>query len=498
MKAIILARVSTKDQEEGHSIPAQVRRLTEYTARKGLEVLHVFQLTESSNKENRKKFNQVLTLIKNSDQTLALVTDTIDRLQRSFRETPILDDLRKQGKLELHFLRENLVINKDSNGTQLTQWDMGVVFAAIYIRQISDNVKRSKEQSTKNGQWTAKAPFGYKNVILPSDKKFIEIDPDSAAFVIKMFELYGTGVHSFQTIADELNRLGMRNAMGNPIISSRVEVTLKNPFYIGKMRAKGELYPHQYTPLISEELFDRVQDIIAGHYKAPVHYAGKPILFRGLIKCGRCDCMVTGDIKKQKYTYYSCNNAKGLCTKVWVREEKLLDQIVGYLDKIRLTDRQIADIVVYLKQSYAHEQEFYNHSHATLRKEFDQVQSRISKLIDLHVDGKIDAEAYRLKLEEYKTRQREITHEMKSHVNADESCLIAAETVLGLAKRAKELFMSSKLDEKQQILNFVFSNLKLNGERLDLELKEPFSILAKLSDQPEWLPGQDSNLRPND
>lgn len=63
---------------------------------------------------------------------------------------------------------------------------------------------------------------------------------------------------------------------------------------------------------------------------------------------------------------------------------------------------------------------------------------------------------------------------------------------------AKELFMSSKLDEKQQILNFVFSNLKLNGERLDLELKEPFSILAKLSDQSEWLPGQDSNLRPND
>jgi len=42
MKAIILARVSTKEQEEdGHSIPAQVRRLTEYSVKKGLDVTRV-------------------------------------------------------------------------------------------------------------------------------------------------------------------------------------------------------------------------------------------------------------------------------------------------------------------------------------------------------------------------------------------------------------------------------------------------------------------------
>jgi DNA invertase Pin-like site-specific DNA recombinase len=34
MKAIILARVSTKEQEEGHSIAAQWLRLVDYCARK--------------------------------------------------------------------------------------------------------------------------------------------------------------------------------------------------------------------------------------------------------------------------------------------------------------------------------------------------------------------------------------------------------------------------------------------------------------------------------
>ncbi len=42
MKAIILARVSTKEQEEGHSIAAQRQRLVDYCARKGLKVIKTF------------------------------------------------------------------------------------------------------------------------------------------------------------------------------------------------------------------------------------------------------------------------------------------------------------------------------------------------------------------------------------------------------------------------------------------------------------------------
>lgn len=57
MKAIILARVSTKEQqEEGYSIPAQVRRLSEYAQKKQLTVYKTFQITESSSLDTRKEF----------------------------------------------------------------------------------------------------------------------------------------------------------------------------------------------------------------------------------------------------------------------------------------------------------------------------------------------------------------------------------------------------------------------------------------------------------
>jgi site-specific DNA recombinase len=487
MKAIILARVSSKEQEEGQSIPSQVRRLTEYPLKRDLQIENTIQITESSTKETRKQFDQILSFIKKAKQPIALITDTVDRLQRSFRETPLLDEMRRQGKLELHFLREGLVVNQNSNSAQLLQWDIGVLFASSYVRQLSDNVKRSKEQSVRNGDWITKAPFGYKNITLPTGKKTIEVDPVNAPFVIKMFEMYATGVHSFQTVADEMNKLGMLNAVGKPIGASRIEITLKNPFYYGIMRVKGEFYPHKYPPLILEWLFDQAQDVMDGHHKTPVHYAGHPILFRGLITCEHCGCTATGDIKKKKYIYYSCNNSKRTCKKIWTREEQLLAPLLEYFDKIRLTDAQIESVVVSLKQSYAHEQEFFKHSQETLRKELDQIQSRLSKLIDMHLDGGIDSETYHLKLEEYKKRQREITSEMKAHVNADETCLITAKTVLDLAKRAKEIFISSKMSEKQQLLNFVFSNLKLDGKKLLVTLREPFLTLCAMSHQPMCL-----------
>jgi L-rhamnose mutarotase len=178
---------------------------------------------------------------------------------------------------------------------------------------------------------------------------------------------------------------------------------------------------------------------------------------------------------------------------VWTREEDLLAPLMEQLERIQLPDAVIEEIIEYLKKAYAHEQAFFKTSQEALRKELDSIQNRLSKLVDMHLDGGIDSETYHSKLEEYKKRQREITSEMEAHVNADETCIITAKTVFDLAKRAKELFMSSKLGEKQQLLNFVFSNFQLEGKRLLVTLREPFLTLSTMPHQPVSLRMLDSN-----
>ena len=107
------------------------------------------------------------------------------------------------------------------------QWDIGVLFASSYVRQHSDNIKRSIEQGWRNGEWFSMAPFGYKHFVLSDGKKTIIIDTDTAHFVILMFQMYASGAHSLSTIADEMNRLGLRTSSGKPIVISKVERILK-------------------------------------------------------------------------------------------------------------------------------------------------------------------------------------------------------------------------------------------------------------------------------
>ena len=64
MKAVNLARVSTQEQEEGHSINAQIDRLVRYCERKNLQIIKTFEIIESSTSGERREFNKMLEFVK--------------------------------------------------------------------------------------------------------------------------------------------------------------------------------------------------------------------------------------------------------------------------------------------------------------------------------------------------------------------------------------------------------------------------------------------------
>jgi DNA invertase Pin-like site-specific DNA recombinase len=70
------------------------------------------------------------------------------------------------------------------------------MFARSYVLQLSDNVKRSKEQAVKSGNWIGLAPLGYIHVVDERGEKNILPDSDRAPFIVKLFELYATGNYS--------------------------------------------------------------------------------------------------------------------------------------------------------------------------------------------------------------------------------------------------------------------------------------------------------------
>jgi site-specific DNA recombinase len=491
MKAIILSRVSTKEQEEGYSIAAQRQRLVEYCARKSLDVIKSFELVESSTRGERKEFVAMLEFAKAQNETIAIVADAVDRFQRSFKESVLIDELIRREQVELHFYREGMVIGKGASSTDIMRWDFSVMGAKAYVLNLSENVRRSLEYKRRNGEWGGKAPLGYLNVRDSNNKSALVHDPERAFLVRMLFEDYAKGCFSISgDLVQKARDWDLRNKTRKRgyLSASQIQHILMNPFYYGMMLIKDKLYPHNYPPLISRELFDRCEAVRLGNSReTATRYSEKPFVFRGLIKCAVSGRTVTSDVKKGRHVYLICRDPADPEKKLFVREAEVLDQVKGVFRSIQIPPKLLNALLAHMKAGHEAETQFHRDAIAGLRREYDQVRARLAVLLDLRLDKSITGDEYDKKARELKERQTEIALRIEQHQKGEGDYRMTLETLISVASRAAELLERSKTEQKRELLAFVFSNLRLRGKKLEFSLRSPFDLMVNRVDHSSWL-----------
>jgi site-specific DNA recombinase len=505
-KAVILARVSSKEQEEGYSIDAQKHRLELYCARRSLEVIRTFEIIESSTQGDRKQFMALIRFAKDQKETIAIVADKVDRVQRSFKEYPLLDALVQQGKIELHFNTENYVIHKDSVSQERLMWSMGVIMAQSYIDSMRDNVKRSFDQKIRTGEWIAMSPIGYINVRDPHGRGTIIVDEARAPLIRRMFEEYATGAYTISDIHRRVMAWGLTNLRGQqkPPVLSQVHGMLNNPFYYGVMKIKGKLYQHRYPPIVSKATFDQCQAVMKGWHKKPYVFAGKEFVFRGLITCATTGRVVTADTKSKVYikdgryaewTYLRCWNPDNPEKIMWVREDKILAEVEDILRRIHIEPETKEMLCKHLQDTDQSERAFVRQQVGEWQKEYTLAQNRLNRLMDLLIDGTIHRDEFEKKKAQIREDQLTLEKNMAGARDGDDSFKDSMLALLDIISQAHALFKGSHVEEKRRLVNFLFANLKLKGPTLCYELRKPFDRMVDLTNSIEWLGRLDSNQR---
>lgn len=495
--AIILARVSSKEQEEGHSLDAQLSNLNLYAERKGLSVIKVFRIIESSTKGHRPEFDAMINFIKGRKDRVALIVDTVDRLQRSFRETPLLNDLMQQDKLELHFVKEGNVLTKDANSSQRLMWNMGVVMSQSYTDQLSDNVKRSIRHKTQNGEWNGIAPIGYLNAEDPvTGKNTVILDRERAFLVKRAFTEYSTGAYSITELHKKATQWGLITRKGSPVALPSFHKMLQNPFYYGIMKVKGGSYAHKYPPIIDKALFDACERIRLGNgiRKAPRQTKEEYVL-RGLLTCAVSGRKVTCDRKKGRYVYMICRDPANPGKKMNVKEEAVLEQVSEVFRSLEIPASVLGTTLDYIRQTHEAQTAYHRQAIQRLHQESESIDQKLNRLLDAYLDGtgSITKDIYAQKHQELRQRQLDIARELEQHHTGNDSFKTALVTLVTLASKAAELFECSNIDEKRQLIGFVFSNLQLKGSRLSYSLKKPFDLFVNVGADKEWRARRDSN-----
>ena len=266
-KAIIFARVSSQSQKEmGHSLDTQVYRLQAYCKQKNLEIIHEFQLCESSTSARQKSFLKVIDYIKEQQEPVALVVDSIDRLTRNFECSETINDLVEKGTLQVHLLKDGVIMDNSEAYKDMVCQEIQTLEAAMAktrhrIDKLVQGVKAAIEMKVKEGEYIGKAPIGYLNY-KNGKKQDIKLDEARTELVVKLFEEYATGKYDIKAMAVKANEMGLTTPTNKPITRTIVMRVLQNPFYTGFMSIKGVLYKHKYPAIISDELFATCKDVM--------------------------------------------------------------------------------------------------------------------------------------------------------------------------------------------------------------------------------------------
>ena len=505
-KAVIFARVSSKDQEDGYSIDAQLHRLNAYCDKRNLDIAKTFAVTESSTQGERKLFKDMLSYIKKQREPIALVTDKIDRLQRSFKDYPTLDTMIRNGKLELHFHVENQIIHKDSSSTERFIWSMGVVIAQNYTDQLSENVKRSVDQKVRQGEWIAVAPLGYINVRDEKGKAWITIDPERAPLIKRLFTDYASGIYTLSQMVDRAKTMGLKNRLGNQgyLPKANIHRILRNPFYHGLMKVRGELHPHAYDPIIDKAIFDQCQRVLDGWHKKPFQYRGLDFLFRGLITCATSGRTVTSDRKRKTYKngtqaewiYLRCANPDKPEKKMWVREEKIIGQVDSALNALCIPESLREKIINYIRLKDKSEQTSVQDMLKSLQTKQTRLTGQLERLLNLLMDETISKDDYSQKrstlIDEMASIQERMQSIKKSSCRSDRSM----SDLIMTTTQCVWSFEGSTMDQKRQILNLLFANLTMKGDKLLFSFNEPFNFLANSTKNRRWC-AQEHAVRTN-
>lgn len=492
MKAVIFARVSSKEQEiEGYSLDAQIDKLQEYAKRKELEVVKEFRITESSTKGERKLFHDALAYVKNTrkkgGERVAVIADKVDRLIRNFKDYPAINQLIEDDIAELHFAGEGSILSKESTSSDKFMWNMRIVMAQSYVDTMKDNVARSRKYKIKQGEICCLAPIGYVNVTKDrAEQSDVIFDPERFMLVRRLFVEYASGIYSIRELTRRAKEHGLRSRAGTPLSQTTINNMLKNRFYIGYATENGKEFEHRYERLIDDEVFYKCQAVMSKHKAKPAVTTKREFIFQGMLTCSKCGCMYSSEIKKEKYIYLRPSKKKGACDCYQINEETILEQVYSIFDSIYYPPELLEQIKEHIKQINREKNEYRDNRLKSLQKELERINQRLDGLIDMLLDKSITQDIYDRKVCECKDRKHEIASELNGLSDADGKFYESLSALICLTSNAGKIFRSSNIEQKRKLMSFLFSNLNVNGCELQYSLRKPFDILVNLPERKEW------------
>lgn len=517
IRAVIYARVSTKEQAEGGkiSIPSQLEECQKVIASRGWELVHEPYKDEGISGhllEERRGLQSLLEGARQHEFDLVVVKD-FDRFARNRAAATIVREELKELFIQTYSIATP-VEPKNPKLYDPTDDDLGIMvegysdtMSEIERNKIRRRMMMGKVAVAKAGKIPNNVPYGYKIYRWLDEKgkvhREIQVNEDQAKVVRSIFEDYVKGKGMLE-IAFQLNQKGLKAPRNQLWRRQAIKYILQNQTYTGKVLwgwrhadfkknqqrklrdHKGIIEKGQHKAIIPDEIFELAQKEkkIRGNSQK-----GRGKLSRGLLtgiaKCIRCGSGVnylTRHHKRKKKNpkwndttthEYLCSGYKysGICQRRVMSADKLeefvLNQIRNLINNPTARERLIFDRNIQISDDMKDD---YNYA-ARMLSEIPNKRKRIDDAYEAGIDPisvygekikKLNAEEnkyhavagdYQNQLQQFTERREELEKFTKSLEDFD------------------KLWDTSEFEEKKHFLRMIIKEIRAGNGKVLIDFR---------------------------
>ena len=472
VRAAPYARVSTDEQVEGYSIEGQLDSMRKYASDRGWQIIEEYvDAGFSARTDNRPAFKRMIADAKQGKFDVVLVLRG-DRFARNRMHAAMYKQLLKEVGVRVTSVTE--LIEKGTPSAVILE-GMNEVIAEWYSVDLSVKITDAKRRRAEKGLWNGPVPFGY----AVATEGTLAVIPDEGGILRRAFEMYASGCDTFQQIGTWLNqtehrpRVHRKDRKGRNYLWGKdtVKCMLTNAFYLGYVKHKDRLLPGKHEPIITQELFDKVQQVRKKHYRAPSTFTQRyrTYLLKGLLRCAHCSEKLWAQHSGGKSYYREENSIRGIpCPnpKKYQRAEVFDSKIEAIVGNLTLPSSW-RDLVM----------EFLNSDDERINaaRERQRLEQKLRRIKLQFREGDIDQREYKVEIELTKTSLAAVQQP------EDDQLVRLGDHVEGLVEAWREATDKERHELLTMMLDAVYADM-LTGEVVAVRPKPEFLPLFNLKE----------------